>query len=137
MQLCCFESKYAHQIELDINLNLLFIDVVRMQADHLGTIPCCEGMRRYTTRIPGVDILNQSLTDEDVLINHYTTSIHSGICSICWETGARFDNPTCLTCHALCGNCVGKVMRCPTCRQEFSTRHRILAPDMDRNFMLI
>jgi hypothetical protein len=104
-----------------------------MVADHLSTMRNCEGMRRFFTVIAGVDVHDQTLSDEQVAINHYVTSIHAGICTVCFEPGARFDNPTCLTCHGLCSNCVGLVQsRCPTCRRKFYIRLRLIQPDASR-----
>lgn len=133
MHLCCFESKYVHQTEVEIKLNLLFIDVDRMCADHLATVPECEGMRRHMTLIPGVNILDQNLKDTDLLINHYTTAIHTGECCICYDCGPRFENPTCLMPHPLCGNCMIRAgNRCPVCLHPFYVRLRIRRPDAER-----
>jgi len=104
-----------------------------MMADHAAAMPNCEGVRRFMTPVPGTDLFDFTLPDSEVIINHYTTSINSLVCGICMETGARLDNPTCLTCHAVCSNCIEKLKnKCPTCRRGFFVRHRIINPDIER-----
>jgi hypothetical protein len=104
-------------------------------------MPHCEGVRRFMSLRYGrtiTDLENQACTDEEIIINHYTTSVNSALCDICWETGARFDNPTCLLCHPLCAHCISRVDgRCPKCRQLHFLRLRILPPDCERKISVI
>lgn len=118
------------------NNNINLKDPLRLLADHMLAMPMCEGVRRFMSLRFGRtqrDLENQARTDAEIIINHYTTSVNLALCDICWETGARLDNPSCITCHAVCPHCISRVgERCATCRQQHFLRLRILPPDCER-----
>lgn len=107
-----------------------------MMADHMLAMPFCEGVRRFMSLVFGMqqhDLENQRLIDRQLIINHYLTAINYGRCDICWERGARFENPTCRTSHAVCSHCISRVKKkCPMCREPYYTRLQILPPDCER-----